>query len=274
MPLCHSFHTTKFKKSGLPHHHRLHVFNHTNRDCFPSRFYFNTNKCIYTISTQTNVYTHRVKIQERPELPVHYHLLHVILQWHPDFVEEHTVFYLRTKSNILFFTYALSLCCSLPPSSWKVLIEKVLDFTPRLTYLQSSLTCNQVFQALKVEVNDSPCPGCKACPIHCKHHETNTWYLLFRSRNRDRLPPKPPWQMLTSASNAMMISRFLITVHELVKQAQACVMTARFERVDEDQEYFLFLGTYRVPSHLSYLSTTYLLSFTIFCLVHISFYIS
>jgi hypothetical protein len=77
-----------------------------------------------------------------------------------------------------------------------------------------------------------------------------------------------------------MISRFLITVHELVKQAQAwrcevkfvsktketvaCVMTARFERVDEDQEYFLFLGAYRVPSHLSYLSTTYLLNTNIY----------
>ena len=58
------------------------------------------------ISTQTNVYTHRVKIQERPELPVHYHLLHVILQWH-HFVEEHTVFYLRTKSSYSVVLYLL-----------------------------------------------------------------------------------------------------------------------------------------------------------------------
>ena len=40
--------THKSKKSVLPHQHRLHVFNHTKRGCFPFRFYFNTNKCIYT----------------------------------------------------------------------------------------------------------------------------------------------------------------------------------------------------------------------------------
>jgi len=51
---------TKLKKSGLSHHYRLHVFKHTKRDCFPDRFYFNTNECIHT---------HRDKIQERPELP-------------------------------------------------------------------------------------------------------------------------------------------------------------------------------------------------------------
>ena len=62
-PLTHSFPTTKLKKSGLSHQHRLHVFEYTNRDCFPFRFYFNTNECIYT---------HRGKIQERPELPPPY----------------------------------------------------------------------------------------------------------------------------------------------------------------------------------------------------------
>ena len=51
--------TPKSKKSVLPHQHLLHVFKHTKCGCFPFRFYFNTNKCIYT---QGN-------IQERPELP-------------------------------------------------------------------------------------------------------------------------------------------------------------------------------------------------------------
>ncbi len=45
---------------GFSHHHRLHVLKHKKRDCFPFCFYFNTNECIYT---------HRGKIQERPELP-------------------------------------------------------------------------------------------------------------------------------------------------------------------------------------------------------------
>ena len=39
---------TILKNSNVSHQNRLHVFNHTNRDCFPFRFYFNTNKCINT----------------------------------------------------------------------------------------------------------------------------------------------------------------------------------------------------------------------------------
>ncbi len=47
-PLTHSLPPTISKKTGLSHQHRLHVFNHTNSDCFPFRFYFNTKKCINT----------------------------------------------------------------------------------------------------------------------------------------------------------------------------------------------------------------------------------
>ncbi len=47
-PLSHSFPTTILKKSVLSHQHRLHDFKHTNRNCFPFRFYFNTKKCINT----------------------------------------------------------------------------------------------------------------------------------------------------------------------------------------------------------------------------------
>jgi hypothetical protein len=43
--LCHG--DSKSKKSVLPHQDRLHVIKHTKRGCFPFRFYFNTNKCIY-----------------------------------------------------------------------------------------------------------------------------------------------------------------------------------------------------------------------------------
>ncbi len=44
--LCHP--NSKSKKSVLPHQDRLHVIKDTKRGCFPFRFYFNTNKCIYT----------------------------------------------------------------------------------------------------------------------------------------------------------------------------------------------------------------------------------
>ena len=47
-PLTHSLSPTISKKTGLSHQHRLHVFKHTNSDCFPFRFYFNTKKCINT----------------------------------------------------------------------------------------------------------------------------------------------------------------------------------------------------------------------------------
>ncbi len=73
----HTFPTTILKNSDVSHQNRLHVFKHTNRDCFPFRFYFNTNKCMNTLrqdsrtsrTTTSVIWSSRVNISSSHILP-------------------------------------------------------------------------------------------------------------------------------------------------------------------------------------------------------------
>ena len=82
-PLNHSFSTTKLKKSGPWHQRRLHLLEHTKRDYFGVRFYFNTNECIYTHRVKNVQNYHHLNVKCNDEWFWHQRCLHVLLRRTP-----------------------------------------------------------------------------------------------------------------------------------------------------------------------------------------------